>query len=136
MLCVGVGVLAAVVTPRSRRLSIIDVTARIVTVLTVGQLGCHAVLGLDEHRHAAATSGSALGTMALTHLVAIPLGAVLIALTGRLLDVLTSTVRTLAGPGRLPVGVPRLIVATRPAAALPMPVVLGSVGVRGPPVLR
>ncbi|MEH3156846.1 MAG: hypothetical protein PGN29_16490 [Gordonia paraffinivorans] len=91
---------------------------------------------LTHHLHALLTPWSADGAvMLLTHLVAVPLTAVVIALAAAVTGIATSVVAALRGPG------PRL----RPVSAAPVAVltVVGSPrvdraagpGVRGPPCL-
>ncbi|ORM34940.1 hypothetical protein BFL43_10425 [Williamsia sp. 1135] len=105
-----------------------------VALLTGAQLAGHTVLSLtaDPMAHAHSSTTSAMAT---THLVAIPVCALLIAGSGRLYSVITSVIRTLrflvAGPIT---DLTRFVVTTAPQRR-PLVGVLapGGVGLRGPP---
>ncbi len=107
--------------------------AAFVALLTGAQLAGHTVLSLTADPMAHTHSSTA--AMASTHLIAIPICALLIAGSGRLYSVITSVIRTLrflvAGPIT---DLTRFVVTSAPQRR-PLVGVLasGGVGLRGPP---
>ncbi|GAB86809.1 YtxH domain-containing protein [Gordonia rubripertincta] len=130
VLTVAIGVVAAMVlqlATRGRRL--VPAAASAAGVLTAAQVASHWSLAADA---AHVTHDAPALPMLLTHLVAIPLSAVLIVVGAQLLAVIGSVIASLTPPAapRVP-GTP-LVFWTRPAV-VPGPAV-GGTGVRGPPL--
>lgn len=102
-----------------------------------GDVGMSASGGmLAHHLHALLTPWSADGAvMLLTHLVAVPLTAVVIALAAAVTGVATSVVAALRGPGPLPRPHATAPVAVTSDARFPRLDRAAGPGVRGPPAL-
>ncbi|MGW6032341.1 YtxH domain-containing protein [Gordonia terrae] len=127
LLSAAIGAIAAMLlAPRRGRL--VTAAASTTLVLSVAQAASHWALALDAG-HAA--HGTSTLPMLLTHLVAIPLSAVLIVVGAHLLSSIGTVIRSL---------MPRVALAARPTApvfwtqpcVLSAPALCGT-GVRGPP---
>ena len=129
VLAAAIGLVAAgllEILTRGRRLW--PATAAAVAALTSAQVAIHGALAADATH--VAHGGAPVG-MLVTHLVAIPVSALLIVVGAQLLAVVGSVVRSLTSPtiARVPASV--LLLRTQsPAAAGPA---VGGAGVRGPP---
>lgn len=106
----------------------------LVAVLAVGQLLSHALLGAAGHSHHTAAAAP-LGMMVGAHLVAIAIGAALIALGGRLCAALSRVVLASSRPTRLPVAaVSRIVVRSADQPLQSARLLSASLSHRGPPV--
>lgn len=127
LLSAAIGVVAAMLLV-SRRRRLVPAAASTAAVLTAAQIACHWSVAFDAGH---ATHATPALPMLLTHLVAIPLSAVLIVIGAHLLASMGSVIRSLALP----------ILPVAPAAApiywvqpcVPSGPDLGGTGVRGPP---
>lgn len=120
------GVAAMLLAPRRRRF--LTAAASTTAILSVAQVASHWALGFDAGHAAHDTSTL---PMLLTHLVAVPLSAVLIVAGAQLLGSIGSVIRSL---------VPPVALAARPALPVfwtqpwvPAATALCGTGVRGPP---
>lgn len=105
----------------------------LVTVLAVGQLLGHALLGAAGHTHAAAAPGSAV--MVAAHVVAVAVGAALIAFGGRLCAAVSRTLAVAAPrprPPLLPLG--PIVVRSADQPLQSSLLLSSSLSHRGPPV--
>ncbi|MGC4962724.1 YtxH domain-containing protein [Gordonia sp. DT101] len=129
----GIGALVALVLGSQRRRSATAATLSTAGLLTLAQIASHLSL-MAVQTPSAAMHHDALLPMLLTHLIAIPLSAGLIVAAAGLLRALTSTVRCLFPPPRFAAS-PPVVPVRWVAPYLYTGVVVGGVGVRGPPAL-
>ena len=128
----GIGILVGVALGGGRRRSATAATIIAIAALTVAQIGAHVALTVGQA--ATGMHHDAVGPMVLTHLVAIPVSAVLLVAAAGLLGALTSTIRGLSPLPRI--AAPAVRVVRWDAPDLVTDLVVGGVGVRGPPALR
>ncbi|SDU59849.1 hypothetical protein [Gordonia westfalica] len=130
VLTIAIGVVAAMLLQlATHRRRLLPATASAVGVLTAAQVASHWSLAADA---AHVTHDAPAMPMLLTHLVAIPLSAVLIVVGAQLLAVIGSVIASLTPPVALRVPGARPIFWTQPAV-LAGPAA-GGTGVRGPPL--
>ncbi|MYR06672.1 YtxH domain-containing protein [Gordonia sp. SID5947] len=132
LLSVGIGALVALFLGGQRQRSVTTATLATAGLLTLAQIGSH--LSLMAGQTQSAMHHDALLPMLLTHLIAIPSSAALIVVAAGLLRALTSTMRRLSPPPRV-AAPPHVAVVRWVAPHLYSGVVVGGVGVRGPPGL-
>ncbi|MCR5977910.1 YtxH domain-containing protein [Gordonia jinghuaiqii] len=127
VLSVAIGVVASMLL-MTRRRRLVPAAASTTAVLTAAQVACHATLTVDAGH--AVHAPSAL-SMLITHLLAIPLSAVLIVVGAHLLASVGSVIRSFVPPvtSRAPAA-PRTFWTQPLLLAVPA---LGGTGVRGPP---
>ncbi|MCK8616182.1 YtxH domain-containing protein [Gordonia sp. C13] len=130
VLTVAIGVAAALLLqPAIRGRRLVPAAAAATSVLTAAQVGSHGALAADA---AHVTHDAPALPMLLTHLVAIPLSAVLIVVGAQLLAVIGSVIASLTPPVALRIPGASPVFWTQPAV-LAGPAV-GGTGVRGPPL--
>ncbi|MFW0785495.1 YtxH domain-containing protein [Gordonia sp. CPCC 206044] len=128
LLTAAIGALVAYVVGGQQARTAGRATVHAAAVLTLAQIGAHLSMGIGH----SGMHHDGFAPMVFTHLVAIPLSAVLIVAAATVLAAITSTIRSV-------VPIPVLAVPSAPqtiwvAPHLPRDVVTGGVGVRGPPV--
>lgn len=106
----------------------------LVIALSAGQLLAHGILGAAGHSHSL-SPGAPAGPMVAAHVVAIALGAALIAVGGRLCAAVSRALRTARQPGNRPI----LVRSTTVVGSTDQPLqsalrLAASVSHRGPPV--
>ncbi|AZG45667.1 YtxH domain-containing protein [Gordonia insulae] len=132
LLSAGIGALVAAVLGGGRRRTTTTDTVFVTGLLTSAQIGSH--LAFTVGQPPMAMHHDAVLPMLLTHLVAVPLGAVLIVVASSLLAILTSTIWRLVPPP--PIAPAPVVLPIRWADPwVPAGPVVGGTGVRGPPVL-
>ncbi|MHC3004727.1 YtxH domain-containing protein [Gordonia sp. GN26] len=130
VLTVAIGVVAAMLLqPATRGRRLVPAATSAAGVLTAAQIASHWSLAADA---AHVTHDAPALPMLLTHLVAIPLSAVLIVVGAQLLAVIGSVIASLTPPVALRVPGASPVFWTRPAVVAGPAV--GGTGVRGPPL--
>lgn len=132
LLTAAIGVLVGVALDGGPRRPLRSALTSTVGLLTAAQIGAHLALMIGSDSAPMVMHHDAWLPMVVTHAIAIPLSAVLIVATATLLDRLTSTIRSLL-PYRGVDAPPAVTVRWTPPHIAPS-VIVGSGGVRGPPI--
>lgn len=136
LLTLAIGVAVGTVWRPRRECAALPAVAATAGLLTVAQAGVHLALSLGGHGgHSNSMMAAAMPhspvSMMLTHLVAIPLSAVLIVLGALFIDLITSTIAAIVAPARSAVWPHEKRTWHTPLLTTEM--VFGGTGLRGPP---
>ncbi|MFW0796578.1 YtxH domain-containing protein [Gordonia sp. CPCC 205515] len=132
LLTATIGVLVGVTLGGGRRQSLPAAIGSTTALLTAAQIGAHVALMVGGNSSGMIMHHDAWLPMLLTHVIAIPLSAVLIVAAATVLARITSTIRSLIPPRG--VDAPPAVAVRWFPPYITSSVIVGSVGVRGPPV--